>query len=73
MPVFFQGAGFKGLIRKYKGCVGGVKEICAVPSSGYFSVVGLDRFLRLLLLLAYFNCSVPESVLFGFPEPYVFS
>ena len=44
--LFLKGAGFKGLIRKYKGCVGGVKEICAVPSSGYFSVVGLDRFLR---------------------------
>ena len=40
-----QGIGYKGLVRKYKGCVGGVREICGVPSSGYFSVVGLDRYL----------------------------
>jgi hypothetical protein len=71
--LFLQGAGFKGLIRKYKGCVGGVKEICAVPSSGYFSVVGLDRFLRSLPPLADVNCSVPGSLLFGLPKPFVFS
>jgi hypothetical protein len=34
--------------------VGGVKDICAVPSSGYFSVVGLDRYLR------YLPTSVPD-------------
>ncbi len=44
-----------------------------MPSSGYFSVVGLDRFLRSLSLLADFSCSVRVSVLFGLPEPFVFS
>merc|ERR1712037_1003930 len=40
------GQGYKGLVRKYGGCVGAVKEISTQPSNKHFAAVGLDRFLR---------------------------
>eukprot|EP00088_Acartia_fossae_P068436 TRINITY_DN868_c0_g1_i4.p1 TRINITY_DN868_c0_g1~~TRINITY_DN868_c0_g1_i4.p1 ORF type:complete len:495 (-),score=81.88 TRINITY_DN868_c0_g1_i4:37-1482(-) len=42
---FRKNEGYRGLIRKYKGCVGAVRDISF--SNGYFGVVGLDRFLRI--------------------------
>jgi len=44
---FTPNAGYRGLIRKYKGCVGAVKSIFYVRSKEYFGVVGLDRYLRI--------------------------
>ena len=45
---FRGGRGEKGLVRKYKGFVGGVRSIDAMRGGGtYFAAVGLDRFLRL--------------------------
>jgi len=43
---FRVGQGFKGLIRKYGGCVGAVKDIATSQGNPYFCAVGLDRFLR---------------------------
>jgi len=40
------GQGYKGLVRKYGGCVGAVKEISTQPGNKHFAAVGLDRFLR---------------------------
>jgi len=40
------GQGYKGLVRKYGGCVGAVKEISTQPGNQHFAAVGLDRFLR---------------------------
>jgi len=41
------GQGYKGLVRKYGGCVGAVKEISTQPGNKHFAAVGLDRFLRI--------------------------
>ena len=38
------GQGYKGLVRKYGGCVGAVKEISIQPGNKHFAAVGLDRF-----------------------------
>jgi len=43
---FRAGQGYKGLVRKYGGCVGAVKDIATSPGNKYFCAVGLDRFLR---------------------------
>ncbi len=46
----------KGLFRKYKGCVGSIREIVTTESNenssnkSYFAAVGLDRFLRVYTL-----------------------
>lgn len=42
---FRKGKGDKGLFRKYKGCVGAIKDIGT--AGRYFSTAGLDRFLRI--------------------------
>jgi len=43
---FRVGMGYRGLVRKYGGCVGAVKDIATSQSSKHFCAVGLDRFLR---------------------------
>ena len=43
---FRNGRGEKGLVRKYKGFVGGVRSVDAMRDGPYFAAVGLDRFLR---------------------------
>eukprot|EP00090_Calanus_glacialis_P041497 TRINITY_DN7337_c0_g1_i1.p1 TRINITY_DN7337_c0_g1~~TRINITY_DN7337_c0_g1_i1.p1 ORF type:complete len:434 (-),score=152.92 TRINITY_DN7337_c0_g1_i1:44-1345(-) len=43
---FRVGQGFKGLVRKYGGCVGAVRDIATTPGNKYFCAVSLDRFLR---------------------------
>jgi len=43
---FRVGQGYRGLVRKYGGCVGAVKDIATSPGNKYFCAVGLDRFLR---------------------------
>jgi len=43
---FRVGQGYRGLIRKYVGCVGAVKDIATNSGSQYVCAVGLDRFLR---------------------------
>ena len=35
------------MVRKYKGCVGSVRNIDAMEDKPYFATVGLDRFLRI--------------------------
>lgn len=40
------GAGHQGVVRKYGGCVGAVREISTQPGNKYFCAVGLDRYLR---------------------------
>ena len=37
----------KGMYRKYKGCVGGIRSIYCLKDRPYFASVGLDRFLRI--------------------------
>ena len=37
----------KGMYRKYKGCVGGIRSIYCLKDKPYFASVGLDRFLRI--------------------------
>ncbi len=36
----------RGLFRKYKGCVGSIRSLDCDRETGYFSAVGLDRFLH---------------------------
>ncbi len=36
----------RGLFRKYKGCVGSIRAVDCNRDTGYFGVVGLDRFFR---------------------------
>ena len=43
---FRNGRGDKGLVRKYKGFVGGVRSLDAMRDGPHFAAVGLDRFLR---------------------------
>ena len=43
---FRNGRGEKGLVRKYKGFVGGVRSLDAMRDGPHFAAVGLDRFLR---------------------------
>merc|ERR1719210_38435 len=40
------GQGYRGMVRKYGGCVGAVREISTSQGNPYFCAVGLDRFLR---------------------------
>merc|ERR1712112_320037 len=40
------GQGYRGLVRKYGGSVGAVRDIATQPGNPYFCAVGLDRFLR---------------------------
>jgi len=44
---FRHGEGYRGLIRKYKGCTGAIKGLYHVPGTQYFGAVGLDRHLRI--------------------------
>ena len=37
----------RGMYRKYKGCVGGIREIDCLQNKPYFGTVSLDRFLRI--------------------------
>ena len=37
----------KGLTRKYKGSVGGIRSIACNRDNGYFAAVGLDKFVRI--------------------------
>ena len=43
---FRVGQGFKGLVRKYGGCVGAVRDIATSQGNQFFCAVGLDRFMR---------------------------
>lgn len=43
---FRNGMGERGLVRKYKGFVGGVRSLDAMRDGPHFAAVGLDRFLR---------------------------
>ena len=43
---FRVGQGYKGLVRKYGGCVGAVRDIATSQGNQFFCAVGLDRFLR---------------------------
>merc|ERR1712179_479378 len=43
---FRVGQGYKGLVRKYGGCVGAVRDIATSQGNQYFCAVSLDRFLR---------------------------
>jgi len=43
---FRAGQGYRGLVRKYGGSVGAVRDIATQPGNPYFCAVGLDRFLR---------------------------
>jgi len=43
---FRAGQGYRGLVRKYGGCVGAVTDITTSLGSKYFCAVSLDRFLR---------------------------
>ena len=36
----------RGMLRKYKGCVGGIRAIDCLQNKPYFACVSLDRFLR---------------------------
>ena len=57
------GQGYKGLVRKYGGCVGAVKEISTQPGNKHFAAVGLDRFHIVSLFLNGLNSfQVPESM-----------
>ena len=47
---FRHGEGYKGQIRKYKGCTGAIKGLYHVPGTEYFGAVGLDRHLRVYTL-----------------------
>ena len=49
MPTYLyrHGEGYRGLIRKYKGCTGAIKGLYHVPGTQYFGAVGLDRHLRI--------------------------
>ena len=49
IPIYFyrHGEGYRGLIRKYKGCTGAIKGLYHVPGTQYFGAVGLDRHLRI--------------------------
>ena len=46
MALFDYRAAHKGIFRKYKECVGGIRAIDCLPNKPYFACVGLDRFLR---------------------------
>jgi len=43
--VYKKGPAVRGMVKKFKGCVGAIKEVCY--SNGYIGAVGLDRFLRI--------------------------
>merc|ERR1712173_204770 len=43
---FRAGQGYRGLVRKFGGSVGSVRDIATQPGNPYFCAVGLDRFLR---------------------------
>ena len=47
VALFDYRAPHKGMFRKYKGCVGGVRGMTCLPNKPYFASVGLDRFLRI--------------------------
>ena len=46
----------KGLKRKYRGCTGGIRSLDCHKTHGYFTAVGLDRFLRV------FDINQPKPV-----------
>ena len=46
MALFDYRAPHKGILRKYKGCVGGIRAIDCMSNKPYFATVGHDRFLR---------------------------
>ena len=56
MALFDYRAPHKGIFRKYKGCVGGVRGIDCLPNKPYFASVGLDRFLRV------YNIAEPKPI-----------
>ena len=47
MALYDYRAPHRGICRKYKGCVGGIRAIDCLQNKPYFASVSLDRFLRI--------------------------
>ena len=47
MSLYDYRAPHRGMCRKYKGCVGGIRAIDCLQNKPYFASVSLDRFLRI--------------------------